>query len=43
MPSSHAAVLCPSFYEVKVITNPGPWTRLLSRVRAAVIRRLAPA
>jgi indolepyruvate ferredoxin oxidoreductase alpha subunit len=40
---AHAAVLCPSFYEVKVITNPGRWTRLLSRVRAAVIGRLATA
>ena len=40
---AHAAVLCPSFYEVKVITNPGPWTRLLSRVRTAVIGRLAGA
>jgi indolepyruvate ferredoxin oxidoreductase alpha subunit len=40
---AHAAVLCPSFYEVKVITNPGRWTRLLSRVRAAVIGRLAGA
>ena len=38
---AHAAVLCPSFYEVKVITNPSRWTRLLSRVRAAVIGRLA--
>ena len=24
---AHAAVLCPSFYEVKVITNPSRWTR----------------
>ena len=31
---AHAAVLCPSFYEVKVITNPGRWTRSLARVRA---------
>jgi indolepyruvate ferredoxin oxidoreductase, alpha subunit len=38
---AHAAVLCPSFYEVKVITNPSRWTRLLSRMRAAVIGRLA--
>ena len=38
---AHAAVLCPSFYEVKVITNPTRWTRLVSRVRQAVIRRLA--
>jgi indolepyruvate ferredoxin oxidoreductase alpha subunit len=38
---AHAAVLCPSFYEVKVITNPSRWTRWLSRIRAAVIGRLA--
>jgi indolepyruvate ferredoxin oxidoreductase alpha subunit len=40
---AHAAVLCPSFYRVDVVTNPGPWTRLLARVRAAVIAALAPA
>jgi indolepyruvate ferredoxin oxidoreductase alpha subunit len=40
---AHAAVLCPSFYEVKVITNPTRWTRFASRVRKAVIRRLAAA
>ncbi len=38
---AHAAVLCPSFYEVKVVTNPGRWTRVLAGVRRAVIRRLA--
>jgi len=38
---AHAAVLCPSFYEVKVITNPTWWTRFVSRLRAMVIRRLA--
>jgi indolepyruvate ferredoxin oxidoreductase alpha subunit len=40
---AHAAVLCPSFYEVKVITNPSRWTRFVSGVRKAVIRRLAAA
>ena len=40
---AHAAVLCPSFYEVRVITNPTRWTRFVSRMRAAVIRRLAAA
>jgi indolepyruvate ferredoxin oxidoreductase, alpha subunit len=40
---AHAAVLCPSFYEVKVITNPTRWTRFVNRIRAAVIRRLAAA
>ena len=38
---AHAAVLCPSFYQVEVVTNPSRWTRLLSRARAAVIGRLA--
>jgi indolepyruvate ferredoxin oxidoreductase alpha subunit len=40
---AHAAVLCPSFYEVKVITNPTRRTRFVNRIRAAVIRRLAAA
>ena len=38
---AHAAVLCPSFYRVEVITNPGRWTRWMSRLRAGVISRLA--
>src|SRR5947208_841551 len=38
---AHAAVLCPSFYEVRVIANPTRWTRFVGRVRGAVIRRLA--
>jgi len=38
---AHAAVLCPSFYEVKVIANPTRWTRFVARVRRAVIGRLA--
>ncbi|HEU5319597.1 MAG TPA: hypothetical protein VFX28_02255, partial [Methylomirabilota bacterium] len=38
---AHAAVLCPSFYEVQVIANPGRWTRWLGRMRRAVIGRLA--
>lgn len=40
---AHAAVLCPSFYEVRVITNPSRWARMLGRLRMAVIRRLASA
>ena len=40
---AHAAVLCPSFYEVRIVTNPGRWRRLLDRVRRAVIGRLAAA
>jgi indolepyruvate ferredoxin oxidoreductase alpha subunit len=38
---AHAAVLCPSFYQVRVITNPGRWTRALDRVRRAIIDALA--
>jgi indolepyruvate ferredoxin oxidoreductase alpha subunit len=38
---AHAAVLCPSFYRVDVVSNPGWWTRSLTRMRAAVIARLA--
>ena len=40
---AHAAVLCPSFYEVKTISNPGPWERLVGRVRMRVIGALAGA
>jgi indolepyruvate ferredoxin oxidoreductase alpha subunit len=40
---AHAAVLCPSFYQVRVISNPRWWTRALGRVRRAFIERLAPA
>jgi indolepyruvate ferredoxin oxidoreductase alpha subunit len=40
---AHAAVLCPSFYEVRVVTNPSRWQRFLARVRAGVIRRLDAA
>jgi hypothetical protein len=36
-------VLCPSFYQVRVIANPGPWTRLVDRLRRAVISALARA
>jgi indolepyruvate ferredoxin oxidoreductase alpha subunit len=38
---AHAAVLCPSFYEVRVITNPSRWARLLGRFRRRVIEALA--
>lgn len=38
---AHAAVLCPSFYEMNVVANPGWWRRVLARVRFAVIGRLA--
>ena len=40
---AHAAVLCPSFYEMRVVQNPAWWRRLLARVRLAVIGRLATA
>src|SRR5206468_10290331 len=40
---AHAAVLCPSFYEVRIVQNPSRWRRLLARVRLAVITRLATA
>jgi indolepyruvate ferredoxin oxidoreductase alpha subunit len=38
---AHAAVLCPSFYEMTIVANPGWWRRLVARVRQAVIGRLA--
>ncbi|MGH7332760.1 MAG: indolepyruvate ferredoxin oxidoreductase subunit alpha, partial [Candidatus Rokuibacteriota bacterium] len=38
---AHAAVLCPSFYEVRLVRNPSRWTRLVSALRMRVIRRLA--
>jgi indolepyruvate ferredoxin oxidoreductase alpha subunit len=34
---SHAAVLCPSFYKARIVSNPTAWDRFLARVRAAVI------
>jgi indolepyruvate ferredoxin oxidoreductase alpha subunit len=40
---AHAAVLCPSFFEVHTITNPSGWDRFLGRVRRAIIGALAPA
>src|SRR6185295_17331731 len=30
---SHAAVLCPSFYKARIVTNPTAWDRLRERVR----------
>jgi indolepyruvate ferredoxin oxidoreductase alpha subunit len=40
---AHAAVLCPSFYEMRIVQNPRPWRRWLSRLRMSVIERLATA
>jgi indolepyruvate ferredoxin oxidoreductase, alpha subunit len=37
---SHAAVLCPSFYKARIVSNPTRWDRLRERVRGAVIGRL---
>jgi indolepyruvate ferredoxin oxidoreductase alpha subunit len=38
---SHAAVLCPSFYKAEVVQNPTLGERMLARIRAFVIERLA--
>ncbi len=38
-----AAVLCPSFYRARIVTNPNWWDRLRARVAQAVIGRLAHA
>ncbi|MDO4706314.1 MAG: indolepyruvate ferredoxin oxidoreductase subunit alpha [Comamonadaceae bacterium] len=40
---SHAAVLCPSFYRARVVSNPGWWERLRARVRQALIGRMQAA
>ena len=40
---AHAAVLCPSFYEARVIHNPGAWARGLATARRRVIGWLQPA
>ena len=34
---AHAAVLCPSFYKARIVTNPTAWDRFAERVRGAVI------
>src|SRR5579884_3108791 len=38
---AHAAVLCPSFYRVDVVSNPNWWDRTLFRLRQSVIAALA--
>ena len=38
---SHAAVLCPSFYEARTVQNPSWYDRTLESLRRAVITRLA--
>ena len=40
---SHAAVLCPSFYKARIVSNPTRWDRFAERVRAAVIGCAATA
>jgi indolepyruvate ferredoxin oxidoreductase alpha subunit len=40
---AHAAVLCPSFYEVRTVVNPAPWERLVQHLRRRVIGALASA
>jgi len=37
---SHAAVLCPSFYKARIVSNPTRLDRWLDRLRAALIGRL---
>ena len=34
---SHAAVLCPSFYKARIVSNPSAWDRFAGRLRGAVI------
>ena len=34
---SHAAVLCPSFYKARIVSNPTAWDRFLAKLRGAVI------
>jgi indolepyruvate ferredoxin oxidoreductase alpha subunit len=34
---SHAAVLCPSFYKARIVSNPTRWDRLRQRVRGGAI------
>jgi indolepyruvate ferredoxin oxidoreductase alpha subunit len=38
-----AAVLCPSFYRARIVTNPTRWDRFRDRIARAVIGRLAHA
>jgi indolepyruvate ferredoxin oxidoreductase alpha subunit len=40
---AHAAVLCPSFYEARVVHHPGAWTRRLAAFRARLIGWLQAA
>jgi len=37
---SHAAVLCPSFYKARIVSNPSRWDRIRQGLRRAVIGAL---
>jgi indolepyruvate ferredoxin oxidoreductase alpha subunit len=34
---AHAAVLCPSFYRVEIVSNPSAWERFRARLRNSII------
>ena len=34
---SHAAILCPSFYKARIVSNPSAWDKLMQRVRDGFI------
>jgi indolepyruvate ferredoxin oxidoreductase, alpha subunit len=40
---AHAAALCPSFHEIRVISNAGPLERLVARIRQWILLRWMPA
>jgi len=40
---AHAAVLCPSFFEARVVHNPSGWEQALDRLRRRLIGLLQPA
>ena len=39
---SHAAVLCPSFFEARIIRNPNLWDRNLWKLRRSIIALTSP-
>src|SRR5262249_56022063 len=40
---AHAAVLCPSFYEVRIVQNPSKWRRLPARLPPPLLPPPPPA
>ena len=40
---AHAAILCPSFWKARIVTNPGRGERLVERLRQTIIGRLRRA